>query len=165
MLKAAGHDGDGQVLILGVDGENLTRLIAGEPMMVNAAEVGLPQMWVLLTGGTSVEQMAGDLRPAMTDPPRNKVEIEDSDAGVTGTGTYCGQPLLIVGITPDLARSMTADELVLAVEAGKMGMPVAKVTVLAGRTHVALAERLCRGAMAAMLRRAAAMAVRHPGSG
>ena len=58
MIKAAGKTGLGlPLLLLGLSGENVTRLAAGEPIRVPAADMaaaGLPQMEVLIHYGRTV---------------------------------------------------------------------------------------------------------------
>lgn len=39
MLKLVGAGADGPLVVLGLDGENLARLVAGEPVLVDVAEV------------------------------------------------------------------------------------------------------------------------------
>lgn len=59
MIKAAGRTGDGTpLLVLGLTGENMTRLMAGEPITFTTADlpgaveaVGMPAVQVILVGG------------------------------------------------------------------------------------------------------------------
>lgn len=51
MIKAVLRDRTGPVVLLGLSGENVTRLMAGEPILVNLAELGLPPLRIALTGG------------------------------------------------------------------------------------------------------------------
>lgn len=52
MIKAAGTTGDGRpLLVIGLSGENMTRLMANEPILFDAADLGLPEMRVLIVGG------------------------------------------------------------------------------------------------------------------
>jgi hypothetical protein len=39
------------MLVIGLSGENVTRLMAGEPIMFDAGALGLPPMSVLVVGG------------------------------------------------------------------------------------------------------------------
>lgn len=64
MIKAAGHHNDHPLLIIGLSGENMTRLMAGEPTLFDAAELGLPAMSVLLVGGRTEDTIRDDLRRA-----------------------------------------------------------------------------------------------------
>lgn len=53
------------VLFLGLSGENVTRLAAGEPIRVSAAqmrELGLPQVEVILHYGSTEEAILEELR-------------------------------------------------------------------------------------------------------
>ena len=65
MIKAAGKTGLGlPLLMLGLSGENVTRLAAGEPIRVSAqqmAELGLPQMEVVIHYGRTEEAILDDL--------------------------------------------------------------------------------------------------------
>ena len=52
MIKARGRTGDGKPLvILGLSGEAMARLMADEPIQVNLAEMGLPACLVVIVGG------------------------------------------------------------------------------------------------------------------
>ena len=65
MIKAAGRTGLGvPVLFLGLSGENVTRLAAGEPIRVTAhqmAQLGLPQMDVLVHYGRTEQDIRDEL--------------------------------------------------------------------------------------------------------
>jgi hypothetical protein len=65
MIKAAGKTGLGMpVLFLGLSGENVTRLTAGEPIRIPAqhmAGLGLPQMEIVIHYGRTEEAVLGDL--------------------------------------------------------------------------------------------------------
>lgn len=65
MIKAAGKTGLGlPLLMLGLSGENVTRLAAGEPIRVSAqhmAELGLPQMEVVIHYGRTEQDIVDDL--------------------------------------------------------------------------------------------------------
>ncbi len=69
MIKAAGLTNDGRpLLVLGLSGENVTRLMADEPISIDLSELGLPPMQVIILGGrdeftiTAQLQKAGLLR-------------------------------------------------------------------------------------------------------
>jgi hypothetical protein len=52
VIKAAGRDGLGRpLLIIGLSGENMTRLMADKPIKFDMAEVGLPPLTVVIVGG------------------------------------------------------------------------------------------------------------------
>lgn len=52
MIKAVGRDGAGKpMLVLGLSGENVTRLMADEPIWFDLADLGLPSMTVVIVGG------------------------------------------------------------------------------------------------------------------
>jgi hypothetical protein len=65
MIKAAGKTALGlPLLILGLSGENVTRLAAGEPIRISAAqmaELGLPQMEIVLHYGRTEQEIVTDL--------------------------------------------------------------------------------------------------------
>lgn len=71
MIKAPGSTSDGRpMLLLGLTGENMTRLMAGEPIMVDTDQLGLPfaglpSMVVVLIGGKSEDSIAADLHRAL----------------------------------------------------------------------------------------------------
>jgi hypothetical protein len=66
MIKAAGKTGLGlPVLFLGLSGENVTRLAAGEPIRVSATamrELGLPQIEVVLHYGRTEDDIRAELK-------------------------------------------------------------------------------------------------------
>jgi hypothetical protein len=64
VLKALGAAGNGDpLLVLGLTGENMARLMAGEPMRVDVGRtLGGPPMQVLLCGGETEEAIAEELR-------------------------------------------------------------------------------------------------------
>lgn len=64
MIKATGTYGGKPMLILGLSGENMTRLMADEPIVINCAELGLTDMVVLLVGGRTEADIAAQLRTA-----------------------------------------------------------------------------------------------------
>lgn len=66
MIKAAGQTGDGKpLLLLGLSGENITRLVAGEPINITSAwmvEMGLPELTIALVYGRTEEAIMVELR-------------------------------------------------------------------------------------------------------
>ncbi len=69
MIKAAGVLGGKPALILGLSGENMTRLMAGEPIMLDTAALGLPEMTVVVVGGRTEDAILADLRAHGLLPP------------------------------------------------------------------------------------------------
>lgn len=69
MIKAAGTRGGKPMLILGLSGENMTRLMAGEPIMLDTAALGLPEMNVVIVGGRTEDAITADLRAHGLLPP------------------------------------------------------------------------------------------------
>lgn len=63
MIKATGRTGDGRpLLVLGLSGENVTRLAAGEPIRFDLASVGMPPCVVLIVYGRTEDEIAVDLQ-------------------------------------------------------------------------------------------------------
>jgi hypothetical protein len=66
MIKAAGRTGLGlPLLLLGLSGENVTRLAAGEPIRIPAAQMaalGLPQMEVVIHYGRTEDDIVEELK-------------------------------------------------------------------------------------------------------
>ena len=59
MLKASGRTADGKpLLIVGLSGENMTRLMADEPIRLDIAQLGLPDVVVLIVGGRTENAIA-----------------------------------------------------------------------------------------------------------
>jgi hypothetical protein len=64
MLKAAGRTASGRPLIvLGLTGENMARLMAGEPMLVHAHTLGkgFPELTAVIVGGKTVDAIRADV--------------------------------------------------------------------------------------------------------
>lgn len=65
MIKATGKTGDGRpMVLLGLSGENVTRLMADEPIRFDLAELGLPSMVVVIVGGRTEDAITEKLREA-----------------------------------------------------------------------------------------------------
>lgn len=76
MIKALLRDTIGQaVVVLGLSGENMARLMADEPIVVQLAELGLPPMKILLMGGRTEETIAAQLTEKFG-PPRKHIREE-----------------------------------------------------------------------------------------
>lgn len=70
MLNAAGRTADGRpLLMLGLSGENMTRLMAGEPIILEAEKFGLDPMQVLICGGRTEHDILDRLRSHHLIPP------------------------------------------------------------------------------------------------
>lgn len=62
MIKALLRERGGQaIVVLGLTGENMTRLMANEPIVVQVAELGLKPMKILIMGGRTEEAIAAQL--------------------------------------------------------------------------------------------------------
>lgn len=58
MFTAAGHTADKKpLLIVGISGENMTRLMAQEPIRLDLAQHGLPDTVLVLIGGRTEQAM------------------------------------------------------------------------------------------------------------
>lgn len=76
MIKAVLREPIGTpVVVLGLSGENMARLMAGEPIVVQLAELGLPAMKVLIVGGRTEETITAQLTEKFG-PPRKTVREE-----------------------------------------------------------------------------------------
>lgn len=66
MIKAAGRTGPGQpLLLLGLSGENVTRLTAGEPIRITTADMtamGLPALEVVIHYGRTEDDILAELK-------------------------------------------------------------------------------------------------------
>lgn len=74
MIKAAGHTGLGTPFVfLGLSGENVTRLVAGEPVRVTAAnmqKLGLPPVEILIHYGKTEDAILEEIRESGVDVER-----------------------------------------------------------------------------------------------
>lgn len=62
MIKALLREATGApVVVLGLSGENMARLMADEPIVVQVAELGLKPMKILIVGGRTEEAIAAKL--------------------------------------------------------------------------------------------------------
>lgn len=70
MIKASGRTADGRPLaVLGLSGENVTRLAANEPIVIDLAELGLPPTVVVLIYGRTEQTITDQLvRLGLVDP-------------------------------------------------------------------------------------------------
>ena len=66
MIKASGRTGLGQpLLFLGLSGENVTRLVAGEPIYIRAQDLGLlglPAVEIAIAYGRTEQAIADELK-------------------------------------------------------------------------------------------------------
>lgn len=63
MIKALMHTGTGeQVVLLGLSAENMTRLMADEPIPIDLADLGLPRQRIFIIGGPTEEAITESLR-------------------------------------------------------------------------------------------------------
>lgn len=64
MIKATAYDGRNPdpIVILGLSGENMTRLMADEPILIDLADLGLPAQRVAIVGGRTEADIATKLK-------------------------------------------------------------------------------------------------------
>jgi hypothetical protein len=62
MIKVAGMLHGKPLLILGLSGENMTRLMADEPMLIHAADLDLPDIEIVIVGGRTEHAIMQQLR-------------------------------------------------------------------------------------------------------
>jgi hypothetical protein len=63
VIKAAGTHNGRPMLLLGLSGENMTRLMADEPIRLDTGELpGLPAMVVVIVGGRTEDAILAQLR-------------------------------------------------------------------------------------------------------
>lgn len=78
MIKASGRDGDGRpVVFIGLSGENMTRLMADEPIRVDLAELGGPACVVVLLGGRTERAITEQFERHGMVPPGTAARLGD----------------------------------------------------------------------------------------
>ncbi|MFE6362953.1 hypothetical protein ACFVP3_23515 [Streptomyces sp. NPDC057806] len=69
MIKAVLRESTGAaVVVLGLSGENMARLLADEPILVQCAELGLKPMKILLMGGHTEADITAQLTEQFGQP-------------------------------------------------------------------------------------------------
>lgn len=77
MIKARGQAGDGRpVIFLGLSGENMTRLMADEPIRVDLADLGGPPCVVVIVGGRTVGAIVEKFAAHGLIPPGTTYRLE-----------------------------------------------------------------------------------------
>lgn len=72
MIKATGQRKGGKpFVLLGITGENVTRIVAGEPLKVNLNEVGLDDIEIAIVYGKTEEDLVAQIEP-FTGPRTNR---------------------------------------------------------------------------------------------
>lgn len=61
MIKANARDDKGPLAIFGLSGEDMTRLMAGEPIVFDLAELGFSPLLITILGGRTEHDIAADL--------------------------------------------------------------------------------------------------------
>lgn len=76
MIKATLRESNGQtIVVLGLSGENMTRLMADEPIAIQLADLGLPPLKILLMGGRTEAAITAQLTQKFG-PPRKTINPE-----------------------------------------------------------------------------------------
>lgn len=85
MIKATGATGDGRPMVwLGLSGENMTRLMADEPMVVELADLGLAsRVVVVLVGGRTEREIVAQFETQGLVPPGSAAAMPEPDPGKT----------------------------------------------------------------------------------
>ncbi|MET9086144.1 hypothetical protein ABZX77_30435 [Streptomyces sp. NPDC004237] len=79
MIKAVLREPSGApVIVLGLSGENMARLMANEPIIVQAADLGLPPMKILVMGGRTEAEMTAALT-SQFGSPRQTIQEENEE--------------------------------------------------------------------------------------
>lgn len=58
MIKARLETSDGPIVLIGLSGENMARLMADEPIDFNLSDIGLPPQRVWIIGGSTEDVIA-----------------------------------------------------------------------------------------------------------
>jgi hypothetical protein len=64
VIKATGRMDGKPLVLIGLSGENMARLMADEPIRFNLADLGMPPTVVLIVGGRTEDDIANRLRAA-----------------------------------------------------------------------------------------------------
>lgn len=72
MIKASGSSNGKPLLVVGLSGENMTRLMASEPIVFETAPLGLPEMVVLIVGGRTEADISSDLHRHLPSTERQR---------------------------------------------------------------------------------------------
>jgi hypothetical protein len=64
MIKATGTRGNGKPFVLvGITGENVTRIVAGEPLKINLGDVGLDDIEIAVVYGKTEAELVAQIEP------------------------------------------------------------------------------------------------------
>jgi hypothetical protein len=93
VIKAVVRDQKGPVVLLGLSGENMTRLMADEPILVDLAQLGLSHLRIALIGGrtegTIMEQLERQFGPLPFTCPRCSRTSHHPDDKRYGYCSHC----------------------------------------------------------------------------
>ncbi len=80
MIRALTEVNGQPMVFLGLSGENITRLIAGEPIMVNMNELGLPPLNVVIMYGKTERAIAAELMEHGFIPPSMAADLAEAES-------------------------------------------------------------------------------------
>lgn len=93
MIKVVMRDRTGPLVLLGLSGENVTRLMADEPILINLAELRLPPLRICLVGGRTesdiVQQLEEHYGPLPFTCPRCRRTSHHPDDKRHGYCAHC----------------------------------------------------------------------------
>lgn len=76
MIKAAGQLNGKPLLVIGLSGENIARLMSDEPIIFDTGPFGLPALSVLIVGGKTEDDIARDLSAVLGRTQGSRPEIQ-----------------------------------------------------------------------------------------
>ena len=90
--NSCGRAGDAPLLVIGLSRENTVRLLAGQPIMMDCGDLGLPTMKVIIVGGETEQTILGDLQRLASGGEygalhRDRVSVDDHCADGDGVAS------------------------------------------------------------------------------
>lgn len=77
MIKARMEVGGKPMVLLGISAENVTRLVAGEPILLDLEELGLPPMQVVIMYGKTERHITAELERHGLLPPGSASDMAE----------------------------------------------------------------------------------------
>lgn len=87
MIKARADLNGRPTVFLGITGENVTRLAAGEPILVDLAELGVPELQVVIMYGKTERHIAAEMERHGMLPAGTASDMPEPRPGNPVTGT------------------------------------------------------------------------------
>lgn len=81
MIRARVDLGGKATVLVGLSGENVARLLAGEQIMVNMEEMGVPGIQVVIMYGKTERHIAGELEQHGLLPPGTASDMPEPKPG------------------------------------------------------------------------------------